>query len=137
MTAPRPTIPRHEPEAIAAATKKRRGDPEKVRTTAISGLDVDGVALSSRYDKAYELEDMVAMVEAVPPSLRALIGSLFCDSQAQACYSVELKACSQSQARLIASHLARAANSRHGGSHNSINLQGAAGGQIFLDPGME
>jgi hypothetical protein len=136
MQGRRPPIPRHDPETIAAAARAWRGDTEKVATTSVKGVQVDGVALSSRYDKAEEYEVMVAMVDGVAPELRSKIASVFCDSKAQACYSVELRPCSRRQAEAIAQHLGSAANRLQGG-HNGIYLNGPAGGSIVVDPGWE
>lgn len=134
MPRSRPPIPRHEPEAVAAAARAWRGDTEKVPTTSVKGVDIDGVALCSRYGKAHEYEAMVFMVEAVSKDLRAKINSVFCDSKAECCYAVELRPCSRAEAEEIGHQLAHAANERHGG-HNGIYLNGAAGGEIFIDPG--
>lgn len=136
MSPSRPPIPRHEPETIAAAARQWRGDTEKVPTTSVKGVEVEGVALSSRYDKADEYEAMVSMVETVSAILRKKIKTIFCDSKAQCCYSVELHPCSQREAEEIAYQLSHGANERHGG-HNGIYVSGAAGGQIVVDPGWE
>jgi hypothetical protein len=132
MSQDRPPIPRHEPETIAAAARRRHGDAEKVATTAVKNVELDGVALCSRYDKAAEYEAMIAMVEMVPPDLRTKIMTIFCDSKAEACYSVELHPCSRRDAEIIAHALGVGAK-----GHNGIYVSGAAGGEITLYPGWE
>ncbi len=67
-----PVIPKFEPEIVAAIAKRKyHGDSEKVATTSIKALDVHGVSLRSRYDKAHEYAEMAAMVEGVLPELGA------------------------------------------------------------------
>lgn len=98
----RKKTPVHEPEVIQAATRKQPfGDDEKVPTTALKGLEVHGAFLSSRYDKAHELEAMAWMVEGVEPDLRQYIENIWCDSKATACYSVTLKECDDETAKEI------------------------------------
>jgi hypothetical protein len=61
-------IPRHEPELIQAeADRLYRGDTDKVATTSLQGITVDGVWINSRYRKAEELETMRDMILALGP----------------------------------------------------------------------
>jgi len=127
-------IPRFEPEVIASAARKNwRGDDEKVATTSIKHLDLDGVTISSRYDKADEYEMMASMIEGVAPHLRSLIESLWCDSKATACYSVTLRPCSLAQAREIGRQLEEACL-KYGSGHNGITVEGTRGRSLDIDP---
>jgi hypothetical protein len=126
-------VPRFEPEVIAAAANKQAIGDEKVATTSLKSLDIDGVSLSSRYGKAGEYDAMAAMIEGVSPELRCLIESVWCDSNAGACYSVTLKSCTRSQARDVADALEASCVKRNGG-HNGMGFSGPAGGSLDLDP---
>jgi len=76
-----PVVPRFEPEVVASAARKKwRGDDEKVATTSVSNLVVDGVVISSRYGKAHEFDCMAGMVRSTDEALRSLVESLWCDS---------------------------------------------------------
>lgn len=105
----------------------------KVPTTSVKVAEVHGVALSSRYDKANEFETMACMVRGVSSDLRQFIDSVWCDSKANACYSVILKPCTRGQARRIAEELDAACVAREGG-HNGISIQGAQGGGFDVGP---
>ena len=130
----KPAIPKFEPEIVAAiATQKYDGDSEKVATTSIRALDVHGVCLSSRYNKAHEYEVMSTMVQGVLPELTELIESIWCDSKANACYSVFLLSCTKEQARDIGEQI-EAACIAHGGGHNGISIQGPNSVGFDLDP---
>ena len=127
-------VPRFEPSRIEAEAKmKWRGDREKVATTPATHFELDGVSITSRYDKAHEFDSMAGMVKGVDEALRPLIESIWCDSKANACYSVKLRACSAAQARAIAEQLDRDCREYDGG-HNGIWLEGAAGGRLVVDP---
>ena len=127
-------VPRFELSMVEAeARRKWRGNREKVATTPATHLEVDGVSITSRYDKAHEFDSMAGMVKGVAEELRSLIESIWCDSQANACYSVKLRACSREQARIIAEQLDRDCR-EHDGGHNGIWLEGAAGGQLVVNP---
>lgn len=123
-------VPAFEPEVIAAAAKRRRGDTEKVATTSVKRFEWRGVRLVSRYDKHYELERMAEMVDAVPQELHSVIESVFCDSKAERCYEVELKACWPDEARLIGYQMEQAS-----GGHNGISVNGPTSETSFvMDP---
>jgi hypothetical protein len=129
-----PIVPRFEPEIVETQAKKRwLGDPEKVATTSVKAMEFHDVVLSSRYDKAHEYESMAAIIEELAPELRSLIDSIWCDSKANACYSVVLKPCTHRQAMLIATALDAACLAKNGG-HNGIYIQEAAGGGLDIDP---
>lgn len=131
---PAPRIPHREPEVVKAeADRHYFGDDEKVATTSIRNLTVDGIDISSRYDKAHELEVMAYAVKEMPESARGLIASIFCDSKAQACYSLTLKPCSRSQAELVARDFERVVLEKSSG-HNGIDVSGATGSSFYLDP---
>lgn len=124
-------IPRFKPEKIALEARKEwNGDDEKVPTTPLKYLVVDGVHLASRYNKAHEYEDMAAMVKGVDISLRPYIGSIVCDSKATSCYEVALKPCSTKQAKLVSEQIKSAAIRKSGG-FNVIYVSGANGGHII------
>ena len=89
----RKPIPIFEPEVIAAAAAKYGGDDEKVATTAITSPEINLIKLSSRYDKAHELEKMAQMVEGLPQHLAGLIRSIWCNSKMGACYHVTVYNC--------------------------------------------
>jgi hypothetical protein len=56
-------VPRHAPEVIEAGARGTGYDRlDKVATTSIDALVVHGIELTSRYDKAEELEKMAAIV---------------------------------------------------------------------------
>jgi hypothetical protein len=137
MRRTRPIIPRFEPEIVACEARRRYfGDDEKAATTSIKSLEFEGVLLSSRYDKADEYEYMVAIVEGVSCELRRFIDSVFCDSKCSYNYIIQLKSCSRSQARAIASEIEASCLLKQGG-HNGISLEGRAGGSLFIDPDWE
>lgn len=125
----KPMIPEFEPEVVEAAAKRYSGDKEKVPTTSIDGLVVSGVMLSSRYDKADEYKEMKRMVEAVPTALRQKIQQIWCDSKANACYSVTLDACSKTEAVSIGNFLQSGSR-----GHNGIWIDGQKGSGLVLDP---
>jgi hypothetical protein len=86
-----PRVPQHSSELVAARAAKWFGDDEKVATTSLKGLVVEGVSLISRYDKARELELMAIMVTGLPFDLAKRIKSIFCDSKCGVCFTVTLK----------------------------------------------
>ena len=116
-------VPRFESSAVKAeAMRNWGGNHEKVATTPVTNFEVDGVSITSRYDKAHEFDSMAGMVKGVNEELRSLIESMWCDSKANACYSVKLRACSREQARAIAAQLDRDCR-EHDGGHNGILLE--------------
>lgn len=75
-------IPRHEPEVVRAEADRRwRGDDEKVATTSLSSMVVNGILLNSRYGKADEYEEMAAIADALPAHMAGRVHSIFRDSQ--------------------------------------------------------
>jgi hypothetical protein len=84
-------VPRLEAEVVNAAARRYGGDTEKVPTTALRGVTVRGVTLSSRYSKADELEEMGRVIEIMTDDIAAAIESVFCDSKACADYLVTLR----------------------------------------------
>ena len=129
-----PVVQRRDDATInAEANSRYRGDREKVPTTDEALLKIDGVEITSRYLKADEFDSMAGMVKGVDEQHRLLIKSIWCDSQAQACYSVKLKPCTRQQARTIADQLSRNC-CEHDGGHNGIWIEGASGAQLVVDP---
>ena len=135
-------IPRHEPEIVAAGAARHYGDDEKVPTTSLEILTVRGVKITSRYQKADELELMRAAILALPPPFHILVKSIWCDSKAGCCYSVVLREWSPSrtglpdEAEIIGSCLERTLRSMRPFGHNGISIA-ADGGKFcgeFGDP---
>jgi hypothetical protein len=127
-------IPRHEPEVIEAEARKNwRGNTEKVATTSLKSLDVHGVTISSRYEKADEMEAMVNMVDGVDPLHRRYIESIWCDSKAGFCYSVTLADCPEQIGFAIAHQLDMTCRERNEG-HNGISIEWNRGIDIDRDP---
>lgn len=123
-------VPRIDPEIVRArADRLYRGDSEKVATTSLKIADRHGVGISSRYQKADEFETMMRMVDAVDAELVGLIDNIWCDSKANACYSVVLNQCTQRQADQIGYQLQAAS-----GGHNGIFIDGEKGVGLVLDP---
>ncbi len=129
-----PVVPRFEPEVVQAiADKQHRGDPEKVATTTLTSLEMHGVLLTSRYNKAGEYQVMTRMVEGLAPDLRKYINNIYCDSKVSNCFSVYLEPCTSKQAQAIADQLDTSCT-KHGSGHNGISICGAQGGHIEIDP---
>jgi hypothetical protein len=130
-------IPRHEPEIIAAAARKRwRGDDEKVPTTSLEALTVHGVKIESRYRKAREFELMRDMVLALTTLERESVQSIFCDSKASYVFDVSVRpgACDALLAGIIGRRLEAVALARNGG-HNGIRVFSERDGCcVGLDP---
>lgn len=129
----RPVVPRRELAAIEADAIKWRGNYEKVATTPIREMEVKGVSITSRYNKADEFDTMAGMVRGVDEHLRPLIKSIFCDSKACSTYSIELERCSHREARAIADQLDQDC-CKHDGGHNGIHVEGANGGRLNVNP---
>ena len=91
-TLQRPIVPMREPDVIAAEARARGGDTEKIPTTSITGLHIDGIDIRSRYGKAHEYEVLRDAVLRLAPETRALISDIFCDSQATWVLTVTLRA---------------------------------------------
>lgn len=117
------SVPRHEPEVVEAEAKKRYGgDQEKVATTSIANLCVNGISLQSRYGKAHEFDKMAVMAKALPPELARRVESIFCDSKAQSCYCVSIPVWDADLARTIGLLLEEASL-----GHNGITLYQGSG----------
>ena len=115
-------IPIHEPEVVAVeARKKWHGNAEKVATTSIKVLKIDGVEITSRYCRAHEFELMRDMVLALAPRWRAVMKSIFCDSKATDCFSVTMHRWDPSLAAEIGKQLENAALELNDG-HNGITI---------------
>jgi len=120
MTNRNSIIPVREPELIAAeARKKYHGNDEKVATTSIKTLKVDGVEIISRYCQAHEFELMRAMILALSPRQRALVKSIFCDSKCTYAFSATLHPWDEKLATEIGEQLERIALKQKSG-HNGI-----------------
>lgn len=73
------------------STPEKGIDPDKWRTATKSSMRIMGVEISSRYGKHHELVEMAEVIAGMPPALRALIKSIWCDSKATNTFSVDLK----------------------------------------------
>ena len=134
MTDKNRAIPVHEPEVVAAeARKKWHGDAEKVATTSIKMLKIDGVKITSRYCRAHEFELMRDMILTLSPRWRTIMKSIFCDSQATDCFSVTMRRWDPRLAAEIGKKLESAALELNDG-HNGITVA-AATKTIFSDAG--
>src|SRR5690349_7789676 len=111
-------IPVHAPEVIEAEARRRHDGDEKVATTSIQLAVLDGVEITSRYQKAHELETMIRMLENVRPEWRRQIASMWCDSKAGACHEVHLRRWDESLAQAIGRRLEQAS-----GGHNGIYVR--------------
>lgn len=126
-------IPRREPEVVKAEASRRYfGDDEKVPTTSLTELVVEGVYLGSRYGKAHELELMASVVRALPVEYVGLIHSIWCDSKACACYSVCLNGCTPEQSTMLEEQLDYWFCHFSSG-HNGISIDGPAGTGRYID----
>jgi hypothetical protein len=116
------TIPIREPEVIASeARKKWHGNSEKVATTSIKELNIDGVNIISRYCQAHEFELMRDMMLTLPPQQRAAVAAIFCDSKCTFCFSVTLRHWNRELATKIGKQLEQVALQQSGG-HNGITV---------------
>jgi hypothetical protein len=136
-------IPRHAPEVIEALARKHHcGDDEKVPTTTIRELMVAGVTITSRYQKAHEMELMRALILGLPPRLAEAVKSIWCDSKAGCCYSVVLRerfsspAVFSSAAEIIGACLETTLKSMRPFGHNGIDISDAKhfDRSIYLNP---
>jgi hypothetical protein len=84
---PKPLIPKHESEVLGKVRKKCRS-AEKAKTTAIGDIIFRDVNISSRYDKAEELEMMVDMITMVPDEMIDVVAAIECDSSAQRLFTI-------------------------------------------------
>jgi hypothetical protein len=118
------TVPRHEPEVVAAEASKRWGSDEKVSDTSINGAAFLGVTITSRYGKASEVELMRAMVLALPPDERALVKEIFCDSQFGDSFTITLRRpVRRRRARRIGGRVEAMCFAIQGG-HNGVDVDG-------------
>jgi hypothetical protein len=131
-------IPRHAPEVIEALARKRyRGDDEKVPTTSIKELTVSGVQISSRYQKAHELELMREMILALPAGLAEVVQSIWCDSKANYCFSVALRYWDRSAAWAVGYYLETILRNARPFGHNGIDISADEkrfNPSIYIDP---
>jgi ProQ/FINO family len=116
----RPIIPMRE-SAIVEAEARARGSGEKIATTTITGLNIDGIDIRSRYNKAHEYEVLRDAVLRLAPEKRELVSYIHCDSQASWVINVTLRAWNVSLAEHIGFVLSEALLYLNGG-HNGITL---------------
>lgn len=96
-------------------------DPEKLPDSPVRGLSVDGIWLTSRYDKRREFENMQRAISLLPQELRTGIIAMDCDSKACAVYAVALRSKDTDIASLIGYALGKAFKKSSDG-HNGIFL---------------
>jgi hypothetical protein len=85
-------VVRREPELVQREAKRLyRGDDEKVATAGFNNLNVRGVIIYSRYQKAHELETMIQMVMRLQADRIGYVERIWCDSQAGCSYNVVLR----------------------------------------------
>jgi hypothetical protein len=125
-------VPRHEPEVLEAAARRLR-EGEKLATTALHSVTAFGVVLSSRDQKAEELELMAAVLEGMDPRTRSVVTKAWCDSKAEACYTLTLWRCDNDTARTVADQFEKGCIEL-GGGHNGIHVERAGGRSFALDP---
>lgn len=87
--------PVHIVELSPEASALLRHQYELDRAEAGPKLPIDsllyrGVTLDSRWSVAAEFETMKAIVDALPDLVRVRVESIWCDSRAQACYTVAI-----------------------------------------------
>jgi hypothetical protein len=133
-------IPRREPELIEADARRHwHGDFEKVATAAIKSVTVCGVKITSRYNKAHELELMANILLAMAASVSGKISSLSCDSKNDT-YTVVLRDWDADVANNVGAKLEIALlNTRDDDfpfrGHNGIWVEAPGGDpHIILDP---
>jgi hypothetical protein len=86
-----PIVPVREPEAIQAdANRNWFGSKDKVPTTTLDVMTINGIKIESRYSKADEMQLMVDAIYAMPKLHAYCIARVFCDSK-QDRYEVWLK----------------------------------------------
>jgi hypothetical protein len=85
-------VVRREPELVQREAKRLyRGDDEKVATAGFNNLNVRGVIIYSRYQKAHELETMIQMVTRLQADRIGYVERIWCDSQVGCSYNVVLR----------------------------------------------
>jgi hypothetical protein len=128
---------RSESDIAADVARSPFKDDEKVSETPFSSMKFRGVPIASRYSKFREYKTMMAMVAGVEPDHRHLIASIFCDSKATACYSVDLFQCEEPLAVAIIASMEAACFISDGG-HNGIYVSGVdADFDLSVNPNWE
>lgn len=86
-------VPEHEDEVIKAAIAQQSyRDDEKIPTTAVKKyITPDGIVITSRYQKAHEINQMAAAVDKMDKVNRHGIISIWCDTKACADYRIEVR----------------------------------------------
>jgi hypothetical protein len=102
----RPAIPLRPPEDIEEEARQYwRGDPEKVPTTPIELVRIDGVEIKSRYRQRLEFLVLAAAVGSMPDEMRDLVSEVFCDSKAHVINAEIVGDAPVRAARDVANHL--------------------------------
>jgi hypothetical protein len=123
------SITRYEPEVIAVIAERHyRGNREQVPTTALKMVMSYGVMLSSRYQKAEELELMSTMVEFLPPGSRSQIAAIWCVSRPTRTFVVTLR---NGSVEAAAADIGAGLEAASGG-HNGIAIRDIRGKPICM-----
>lgn len=126
-------IPVLEPEVVqATANRLYKGDTEKVPTTTVNDILVNGVSLHSRYMKAAELKTMQTVVLDLPQEMIGRIASITCDSKASDTYEVKLRVWNKHAAKEIGGAMENILLRVRNG-HNGIALTGIHGEQLDIN----
>lgn len=129
----RKIVPEVDPEVVRKiADENYGGDTEKVATTTVADAMFMGIHLSSRYNKSHEYNDMAEIIEGLQPGFRERIEAIWCDSKAFV-FLITLKPCSLADAKEFSYALSDTFE-RIGRGHNGVEISGASGGRISLDP---
>ncbi len=133
MTKRTTTVPIFEPEVIAAKVRLWHGDDEKVATTSLKTLCVNGVTIESRYGKANEYQLLSEIIAGMSLLVCSSVVNVFCDSKATWVITVSLQHGEAKHAKLIGDHFSREMLGRNGG-HNGIFVTCQEREEYFVDP---
>ena len=111
-------IPKFEPEVVQAGVKKLAGRVERVPTTAIRKLFIDGIEVRSPYGNAAAMELICSMVERIDQQLQDTIAAISCVGRNHDMFVVNVMHCSINAMYEIADifeTICIERNGRHGG----------------------
>ena len=124
-------VPQFEPEVLAAATRRAKGDAGRIATTAVDEVVVRGVRLTSRWRKAHELNAMARVVRALPEHWLAVVESMACDSRLCA-YEINTTPCRVQDMRCLAELCSDLLVVQAGG-HNGVSLSSGPHAAVLVD----
>ena len=96
----------------------------------MDSMVVNRPSVASRYDCPREVPTMQRWLGSLSEPVLRRVESLFCDSKACACYSIELN---EAPTQLLAEEL-EAALMRVSDGHNGMWLNGPNGTELVVDP---